>query len=303
MGNSSWTAVDNVTGVTASMAYASNANLRSNKRLEDIFVNNTIQKTMDPIHITFRESRDSEANPNSLAIILGLDVTGSMGMIADDMAKRSLGVLMDEIHKRKNEYDPHIMIMGIGDVEYDQSFLQVSQFEADLRIDDELQKLHIEKGGGGNNSESYNLAWWFAANKTKIDCWEKRSQKGLVFTIGDELPPPEVSKTSFRRLSHPVQADIDSKELLLEAQKTYDVFHIIVEEGSYALSRKKPVIAAWTELLGKRALPLSDYKRLPVVILSAIEVNQGADPLEVANSWQDKKDKVVVLHAFGLDKQ
>ena len=71
------------------------------------------------------------------------DVTGSMGMIADALARKGLGTMVEEILARKPVSDPHIMCMGIGDVLYDRAPLQVTQFEADIRIAEQLEKLWL----------------------------------------------------------------------------------------------------------------------------------------------------------------
>ena len=49
------------------------------KSADDIFVQNKkamIHESMEPSKALLREARDSEVNPNSLPIIIGLDVTG-----------------------------------------------------------------------------------------------------------------------------------------------------------------------------------------------------------------------------------
>jgi hypothetical protein len=82
------------------------------------------------------------------------------------------------------------------------------------------------------------------------------------------------------------------------AQEKYHVFHIIVEEGSFARRALNRVVPAWKKLLGKRALCLKDYTKLSDVILAAIRVNEGEFPIDVVNSIQDSKTKDMVDHAL-----
>src|SRR5262249_22701030 len=80
------------------------------------FKSRGLVRELDPMGVSVRESRDSTVNPLSTAIIVGLDVTGSMGRIADAMSKDGLGTLFTEILDRPPVSDPHLMFMGIGDV-------------------------------------------------------------------------------------------------------------------------------------------------------------------------------------------
>ena len=79
------------------------------KTTREIFNNASLKPEMDPRKIQLRESRDSTDNPHSTPIILALDVTGSMGMIADKLAREGLGTLVEQILARKPVSDPHIM--------------------------------------------------------------------------------------------------------------------------------------------------------------------------------------------------
>lgn len=289
MGSSRWSADD----------WTSYSSTTKTKTADKIFTSKALKDSLNPYGVAIRESRDSTINPQSNAIIVGLDVTGSMGMLADVMAKEGLGVMVEEILKRKPVSDPHIMCMGIGDAYHDRAPLQVTQFEADITIAKQLEEIWIEKGGGANNFESYNLPWYFAAMHTSIDCFEKRNKKGYLFTIGDEEAPVKVLKTQIQTIfGDSVEQDYTTEQLLNMVSKMYHVYHIVVEEGSHARYDLQGVMDSWVPLLGQRVLKLSDHKKLAEVVVSAIEVNEGKDVGSVVKSWSGSTS-VVVSRALG----
>jgi hypothetical protein len=262
------------------------------------FKSRGLVRELDPSGVKVRESRDSALNPLSTAIIVCLDVTGSMGRIADAMSKDGLGTLFTEILDRRPVSDPHLMFMGIGDVTCDRAPLQVSQFEADIRIVEQLNALFLEGGGGGNTNESYTLPWYFAAEHTAIDCHEKRGKKGYLFTVGDEECPPTLSGSQIEAvLGINPERDFTAEALLTMAARKYHVFHVIVKEGSYARTRLPEVQASWRGVLGQNVLELDDHTKLAEVVVSAIEVHEGRPASTVAESWKDKGTALVVANA------
>ena len=288
----------------ATLSAARSCGMSDSMARKQVFKQTTIKPIFDPKGVMLRESRDSEVNPNSNAIILGLDVTGSMGIVAEKIATEGLGKLVDGILTRKPVDDPHVMVMAIGDAFCDLAPLQVSQFEADIRIAEQLKELWLEGGGGGNAFESYDIPWYFAGKRTAIDCFEKRGKKGYLFTIGDEPPPPQglTSQQINSIFNGGEEKSYSSEEMLELAQEKYNVFHIICEQGShcsYNQSRDN-TIAKWRNLLGKKAILLSDYDYISEVIISVMEVNEGADPESVINSWEKIDAKNAVRHALGL---
>ncbi|MDX2027789.1 MAG: hypothetical protein SFW62_04055 [Alphaproteobacteria bacterium] len=257
---------------------------------------NDPRTSFDPTTIAVRESRDSKENPNSTPIILAFDVTGSMGEIPYYFVKEALGKLMKEIYDRKPVSDPHIMCMAVGDARTDHAPLQVTQFEADIRIAKQLEDLYLEGNGGGNHGESYNLPWYFAATKTSTDSFEKRGKKGLLFTIGDEPPVMHLTKGQIREfVGGEASRDLTSEEILTMVRKQYDVFHIIVEQGAGLREYgEQAVVGGWSKLLGEgHVLRLSDYTKLSEVTISAIQVNAGADKDAVVKSWSGDTALVV----------
>ena len=259
----------------------------STRRTEDIFSSRNLHDDLNPKGVN-RESRDSDENPESTAVIVGCDVTGSMGVIAENLVRKGLGVLFEEIYDRKPVSDPHIMVSAIGDCNFDRAPLQVGQFEADLTITQDLEKVYVESGGGGNHFESYDLPMYFAAYHTSIDCFEKRNKKGYLFTIGDEMPPEYTSKDAVKDVigDDGLQEDIPFKEVVQAAQKMYNVYHVIIAEGYYASTHgAENVRKAWSEYLGQNVVIVEDYNDIAEVIVSIMEVNEGRDKDEVVKSW------------------
>jgi hypothetical protein len=269
-------------------------------RSRDEIFGRRLDAALNPHGVKLRESRDSALNPQSNAIVTALDVTGSMGMIAEVMARQGLGTFITEVLKRRPVTDPHLMFMGIGDANCDRAPLQVTQFEADIRIAEQLAKIWLEGGGGGNRFESYDLAWYFAATHTAIDCFEKRRQKGILFTIGDEEPSPRLLTRQVKTVvGDNLPSDLDAAALLAMVERSWDVFHIVVEEGSHCRANRDTVVRLWTRLLGQgRVIPLADHTRLAEVMVSTIEVHAGRDRGAVAGSWSGDT-RLVVARALG----
>jgi hypothetical protein len=257
----------------------------STKSARDLFAR-SMHKDLDPKNVKFRESCDSDLNPLSTPIIVAVDNTGSMGMLSETLIRKGLGVLIEEIYLRKPVTDPHVMCMAVGDAWSDQAPLQATQFETDMRLAEQLSKFWIEGGGGANSYESYNLPWYFAATRTKCDAILKRKKKGYLFTVGDEPPAPNLLAEHARRIFNDgLQVDLSSRDILTMASKSWEIFHIIIEEGSYCRMNLPKVKAAWQKLLGQRVLSLSEHEDLAELIVSTIQVNEGADLASVASTW------------------
>lgn len=274
-------------------AYANFSAKTEKLKREEVYKSRAIDNKLDPKGIRIRESRDSTDNPNSTPVIVGLDVTGSMGMIAETIAKKGLGTLFTGILDRKPVSDPHIMFAGIGDVNYDRAPLQVSQFEADNRIVEQLTQLYLEGGGGGNSFESYNALWYFAAFHTEHDALAKRGKRGYLFTVGDEEYPKDMTQAQIKTVfGDDTQITLDTKTILEMAQRKYDVFHVVIKEGTHAKSYLDRVRESWKPL-GQHVIFLDDYHKLPETIVSAIEVAEGRDAHGSASAWGGDTARIV----------
>lgn len=267
----------------------------STQTQQQIFTQSGLHKDLDPRNISVRESVDSDQNPKSTPLIIAVDETGSMGILAEEIIKKGLGVIMKEVYDRKPISDPHIMCMAVGDSKCDIAPVQATQFEASIVLADQVKNFFLEGNGGGNGGESYHLAWYFAAMKTKTDSMLKRNKKGYLFTIGDEpihhrLTRDEI-KTFFGDNS---ERDYTSAELLEMVSQSYEVFHLVV--GNH------PVDQRWIDLLGERAIRVTDHTKLAEVIVSTLQVIEGDDVDTVVNSWSGDTSLVVATAVRSLTK-
>lgn len=253
------------TSARTTRAYASGFYTKSNAQL----FSNNLNKEMNPNGVKIRESCDSKEHPNSLAIILALDTTGSMGSIPKTLIRDGLPGIMDGIIN-SGIADPQVLFVGVGDHECDSVPLQVGQFESsDTLLDKWLTSLYLEGGGGGNAGESYLLAWYFAALHTKIDCFDKRGEKGFLFTIGDEPVLKELPSTAIKGIMGKDGCpDYDALELLDMARANYNVFHIHVKEGSNGTYQS--VMDGWKQLMGNNLLIVDDHTKIPKLIADTI---------------------------------
>jgi hypothetical protein len=228
---------------------------------------------MDPYGVTLRESRDSEAHPESRAVAVLFDVTGSMGRVPR-IVQENLCQLMDLLLKKGYLAHPQILIGGIGDATCDRAPLQIGQFESGIEIDKDLAKLWLEGGGGGQQTESYELAMYFMARHTSIDCLEKRGRRGYLFVIGDEMPYRFVRREHVAALlGDRLEADLPVAAVLSELQRMYDTYFILPNLTSYY--RDPKIHRCWTDLLGDNFLRLEDPQGISELIAAVIGMSEG----------------------------
>lgn len=242
------------------------------KSRSEIFTQKCMNNSMDPSQVSIRESRDSEEHPNSLAIVLGLDVTGSMGHIPHYLVREGLPKFVSKVIQN-GEPDPQVLFLAIGDHECDNSPLQVSQFESsDELMDKWLTEVYLEGGGGGNAGESYLLAWYFAAYHTSIDCFEKRKRKGCLITIGDEPFLEDLPSEALRKIMGPNQYNhFTAKDLFEKASKKYNVYHIHIERSGHSTERGGINIKnQWQGLMGDNLIIVNNQEEVVDAIADRI---------------------------------
>lgn len=246
---------------------------------EEVFAQKKMSEAMN-ICGKVRECCDSEEHPNTFPIVIALDVTGSMGRIPYELCTQSFPKIMQRIMEAGVK-DPQVCFVGIGDQYSDDAPIQVGQFEAsDDLLDKWLKNIWLEGGGGGNNGESYQLAWYFAAHHVNADAFSKRNVRGALITIGDEPTHRSIDTGEVRKLfGDSVERDITADGLLLEASVKWHVWHINLKDWA---GMSPETQSGWKNILGERfvntdASGLDIPTQIADIVISAYKQSSAAE--------------------------
>lgn len=259
--------------------------LTEKQNVEEVFVKKGCDPRFNPRHIGTRECFDSEDHPHTTPIVVGLDVTGSMGYLAVKVAKEALNDLIMKLYSTDVIEDPALMCAAYGDG-WDSAPLQVTQFESDIRIAEQLLDLYFENRGNGQVVPT--CLWEFLSRHTNIDAINKRNEKGFIFTIGDsaKIREDHVSETIATVVGDHIPA-ASVQSILRETQKKFHVFHIMIggDQNEKILNGHKIVIDR------------SDIELLPEIILGTIAMQKGKT-IEEAMELSDSLHKSSLINAL-----
>ena len=234
---------------------------------------------MDPLGVRIRESRDSAECPDSKPLACLFDVTASMGEVPRRLQAKL--PLLPRTLLLSGVADVQVNFGAIGDEHTDYGPLQIGQFETDVRMDDFINKIWLELGGGGNGGESYGLALYWVARHTVCDRWEKRKQKGHLFLTGDECPHRVVTAAAIHRFVGDRVGDQRIEDLVREVQEKWNLtfLHVDTEMG-----RRQGSLDVWRRLLPERVVSLPDPETVCETIATIVARSEGVDAARVAES-------------------
>ena len=240
---------------------------------QQIFRQSQCHPLMNPKGVRLRESRDSAEHPSSLGIVFALDVTGSMGDIPHLLATQELPKFMKVLVDCKVP-DPQILMTAVGDATSDSAPLQVGQFETTAELMDQwLTWSYLEGGGGGSGEESYELALYFLALHTEMDCFVKRKKRGYLFMTGDERPYPVLSRHIVESVvGDRLDDDLKLAEVIAEVQKTFVPFFLIpdAQRRQYQNCER-----TWRDLLGDHVVCMDSAEDVCFVAAGAVLLGEG----------------------------
>lgn len=243
---------------------------RTDIPVEQVFRQTQCHPLMNPKGVKLRESRDGADHPQSQGIVFALDVSGSMGEIPRLMATQQLPSFMKVLIDCQIR-DPQVLFMALGNATSDSAPLQVGQFESTAELMDQWLTWTYLEGLGGGLGESYDLALYFLATHTEMDCMVKRNKRGYLFMTGDETPFSALSKHIVEGIiGDKLDDDIPLEEVVAEVQKTYIPFFIIPDQA-----RARQCERRWRDLLGDHVLVLESPVDVCYVAAGAILLSEG----------------------------
>lgn len=261
-------------------AHSALTQARAQQPTQQVFSQSRIHPSMNPFGVKLRESRDSNEHPRSLGIVFALDVSGSMGEIPQLLARKELPRFMKALGECSVQ-DPQVLFMAFTDHESDGRPLQVGQFETTAELMDQWLVRCSLRGGGeamptmasytGQCFESYDLAFYFAAKHTAMDCWEKRKHKGYLFVTGDEPPYSHARADVVKHVMGDATSDMTFAEVIEAAKQTFEPFFLIPDP-----QRASAIRSQWTELLGDRVIVLNDAQDTTGVAAGLVALGEGA---------------------------
>lgn len=256
-----------------------------------------------------REAYDNDDHPESTPVAVFFDVTGSMGQMPYELQAK-LPALFDLLEGQGFISDPQLMFGAISD-ELDAVPLQVSQFESDNTAQEHLENIYVTHGGAGPTNyerertgfpeEAYDLAMYFMANHTDLDCLNKRDKKGYLFFLADEAVRPAINPEIARKVmgdTIKIEDGIKTEDIAKMLIDKYEVFVLFCEHGGpYTLSQAG---STWTNLFGSdRVISLGETGSASEVIAGMIAMHEGRSADEVLDALKDASSDETAIEQAG----
>jgi hypothetical protein len=230
-------------------------------------------------------------------LVIVVDGTGSMGQFPNVIFDK-LPLLDDGVTDYLD--DCEISYAMVGDACTDKYPLQVQPFGKGKQMVDTLNQLVIEKGGGGNQEESYDLAALYYSRNAEMP----KANKPILIFICDEGVYSNVQKTWAKKFA---KVDIDKKltrkQLFEELQTKFSVY-VIRKHYQHGISGDKmtgnnlKIHKQWEGLVGEgRIAILNDPKRVVDVILGLLaHESDKVDFFKKEIEFRQKPDQVKTVY-------
>lgn len=216
---------------------------------------------------------ENQLRTNSPApVVIVCDVTGSMGEWPAVIFSKL--PYLDIEGKTYLGKDMKISFAAVGDVYSDQYPLQVRPFAEGLELKTRLSELIIEKNGGGQQKESYDVAALYYARKCQLE----NAVNPIMIFIGDEglYETVDVDLTKAKCAFDELEK-ISTAKVFEELKRKFSVYLVwkaySADDGS---SVNSTIRKQWEALLGEdHVCTLADASRVVDVIFGIFAKETG----------------------------
>lgn len=247
-----------------------------------------------------RRSGSSETDPRGkvitshgkASVVIVLDVTGSnieFARIVYDKAPMLFGQIEQQGYL-PSDFD--ISFIACGDANSDEYPLQVTDFARGLALDENLKKLYLERGGGGQTRETYELAAYYLTHSCRLGT----SDTPICCIIADESPYEYLTRQVAQSGLGIDLSSVPSTQVFAELLTAFkDNVFVFVNPYSGQREPQDPVSDRiyddWCRILGRReqVIKIAEEKSIVDLILGVIAL--ASRKRDLAGYLSDMKDR------------
>lgn len=193
---------------------------------------------------------DKLESKSTSPIVIFSDVTGSMGAWPSTMFSK-LPYFSNECKEYLGE-DTEVCFAAIGDAYSDKMPLQLRPFAKDEDLPARMQELVIEGGGGGQQTETYELGALYALYNIEIP----NAINPLIIFIGDEAPYTTISKSTAKNVCKvDLEGPMTTQDVFERLRQKFSVYFIHKSYGAVTSANSlnpsdKVIYEKWADLVG-----------------------------------------------------
>jgi hypothetical protein len=211
--------------------------------------------------------RSESENP----VVIAVDVTGSMASWPAEIFDR-----LPLLYQTLSQYMPdmEVCFAAIGDANSDEYPLQVNDFAKGVELEDKINALCAEGGGGGQVSESYELLGYFL----KEHCELPKAKLPFLIIYGDEKFYPKVDPSQVRHyLGQTLESELDSAGVWRSLMQKFNLFYLHKPYGNEDdEGTTREVGKYWENIIGKeRVIALPSCERAVDVAIAIMAKYAG----------------------------
>lgn len=208
-------------------------------------------------------------------IVICLDVTGSNIDFAKIVYDK-MPMFYGQIEQQGYLEDFDICFMACGDANSDFYPLQVCDFEKGVKIDEWLESIVLESGGGGQMKETYEMAAYYMLKNMDF----KPGAKPIIFFLGDEGYYSTVNVGMMERMTGYVEENVELKDSYPESLQVFkdlrkkcgdNVFMMLSPYGGSRYGYNSEIKEQWEKTMAEgHVIPVNEDKAIIDLMLGVI---------------------------------